>query len=223
MCAALAAFALASFSAYILPQTFVRSSLYLLPLITTLTYGFVNLSSALAAIVGQVPISSPFYWPWLSPSLASFWAHRWNAPIASALRAGVYDPLVDHANAPRAVATIACFVASGAGHVALLYYVRQVPGMPLWFMFFCVHGVFVCLERLVLDAKLVKSRLQWRMWSTMLMLGSTELLFVPAFRDSRLFDDAVYELATAFRIFENISVLAFRMLASGQSRTSLLV
>jgi hypothetical protein len=210
--AAVGAFAVASFSAYVAPRSFVRSSLYLLPLITTLTYGFVNFSSAIAALLGQFPISTPFCWPWFAPSLGSFWAHRWNAPIASALRAGVYDPLVDHVNAPRAVATIACFVVSGAGHVALLYYVRQVPGMPLWFMFFCLHGVGVCLERLVLDSKLVKNRLHWRMCSTSFMLATAELLFVPAFRDSRFFDDAVYELATAFRIIENISVLSFRAL-----------
>jgi hypothetical protein len=212
------AFLLAAMSAHLLPSAWARSSIYLLLLITTITYGFVNLSSSIAALLGHLRIGSPFCWPWFSPSLASFWAHRWNAPIASALRAGVYEPLVMYASFPRAMATLACFAASGVGHVAILYYIRQRPGMPLWFTFFSLHGVAVCVERLILDAKLITKRLHRRLYVTAFMLITAELLFVPALRDSHFFDYALHELATGCRLFENAVVLALRYaMTNGQA------
>ncbi|PNH08288.1 Acyl-CoA--sterol O-acyltransferase 1 [Tetrabaena socialis] len=60
--------------------------------------GFLQDGPAAVAVEALgLQLGPTFDQPWLSSSLADFWARRWNIPTATCLRTLVYDPIVDGA------------------------------------------------------------------------------------------------------------------------------
>jgi Membrane bound O-acyl transferase family len=217
---ACASFAFAATATYLLPTRYATSAFFLLPLFTILTGGFAKISSSLAAVATGIPVSAPFSLPWLAPNLASFWAHRWNAPIAYALRAGVYDPLVTHAHAPRAAATMACFLASGAAHVVILAYAAFPTETWLGcFLFFALHGVAVCVERAILDAHLLSNTVQRASGVAFAVLSAWYMFIVCFTADPVFFDRVLRELSTGPRIIANaVQLLSLHSAGTGIAR-----
>jgi hypothetical protein len=214
---AVGSFAFATSAVYRIPVQYVWSPLFLITILTVLTGGFATMSSSIVGILTGIPVSRPFNLPWFSPTLGTFWAFRWNAPIASALRAGVYDPLYNHVAVSRGAATLACFAASGAAHVIILFFGRFPPS-TYWgcFFFFVLHGVAVCAERIALDRRLLPKSVL-RALGCAFTVVTVHKMFLPCFtEDPRLFERVLYELCTGPRLVANsLKLLLMRGQATG--------
>jgi len=108
--------------------------------------GALNLTSAFLGCLG-VRSPSPFRRPWLSRTLAEFWAGRWNAPISDALRLGVYNPLRKAYGCSQGVAVLTCFFISGIAHELILLYCGITSSRGEWFSFFMLSGILTILEK----------------------------------------------------------------------------
>lgn len=202
---ALAQFALGSLLVVLLPAHVVATPAFVLPFITLLTSGFATLSASVFALASGIPVSAPFSWPWLSPSLASFWAWRWNSPLASALRAGVHDPLVLYAGAHPAAAVLAAFTASGAAHAYILRAagIADAAACARVFAFFALQCPAVLAERAL--------RLPPRPRRALALLtfpAATHFLFVLPIVSSDAFPRVAHELGTGARVVWNCAILA---------------
>lgn len=110
------------------------------------TTGALNLTSAILGLLG-VRSPSPFRAPLLSPSMASFWSGRWNAPVSDSLRIGIYEPLCKLHGWSKASATMACFIISGVCHEAILVYCGVYDSQGEWFLFFTLSGLAILVEK----------------------------------------------------------------------------
>lgn len=140
------------------------------------------LTSIIAALRG-VPFP-PFHTPFIAPTQAAFWAGRWNAPISSALRAGVFTPL-SHAGTHRAVSVLACFLVSAVAHELLLP-AADVPygaSRGHWFAFFLVAGAATAAEKYITRQSrhnnVVIPPIVFRVVGTVFLTSATYLLFTP--------------------------------------------
>lgn len=129
-----------------------------------------DVSSLVAAGVFDLHLAPHFDKPFLAASISEFWAERWNLVAGAMLRDLVYAPIVGDAvdasssssstrpeSSSRlkphpvraAVATVACFAASGAAHECIFWYLvgspRRVDGR--WALFFLAQAPVVILER----------------------------------------------------------------------------
>lgn len=199
-----AQFAAGSVVASALPLETISSTPVLLALMTLLTSAFATWSTSVFALASGVAVSSPFSWPWFSPSLASFWAWRWNAPIADALRGGVYEPLVVYGGAPPAAGVLAAFFVSGAAHALILRAagVGEFTACLRWFAFFVVQGAAVLAER---AAGMAPGRR--RAMALGFTLVSAHYLFVLPVVESDAFAQVVWELGTGVRVVRNCAIL----------------
>lgn len=110
--------------------------------------GALNFTSALLGFLG-IRSPSPFRAPLLSPSMAAFWSGRWNAPVSDALRISVYEPLHKQYGWSRAAASMACFIASGMAHEAVLIYCGVYNSNGEWLCFFMLCGFATLVEKKV--------------------------------------------------------------------------
>lgn len=117
---------------------------------------------------GAVRLQPHFDAPYLSTSVADFWALRWNLFAAGLLRTVVFDPIVALRSgsrpaaenkpsararpsaARRVLATLATFGVSGAAHELVFFHLTGAPTYRLgWYCFFQLNGVLVILERVL--------------------------------------------------------------------------
>lgn len=140
--------------------------------------GVLNLTSAVLGLLGERS-ASPFRAPFLSRSTVSFWAGRWNAPVSSALRAGVYEPLMS-VGVHRDLAAFACFFVSGIAHEVILWYVGATGSRGHWLLFFIICGSEVAVERALRQRKCLprSALLQWALTAVALYVPFSAL-FVP--------------------------------------------
>lgn len=152
-------------------------------------------SSAMLGLLGARS-PAPFRAPLFSPSLASFWANRWNVAVSDALRAGAYNPL-RIAGVPSGVAVIVTFAVSGVAHETLLWYAGFEGSGGRWFAFFVTCGLLVNFER-VAHPFLPKPGL-WR-WPFVLVgvVLPFEVLFVPVAVDTGLAERGIAGLSDGF-------------------------
>lgn len=188
------------------PATAVAPTPVLLPFLTVLLSSCVIVMAAVFAMVTGVSGGEAFSWPWLSPSLGQFWAFRWNAPIADALRGAVYAPLVTYAGASEAAAVLATFVVSGAGHVAMLASVgvRDVGALSRWQAFFTVQWAGVLAER-----KLGLRGAPRRAVALVFFLVTAHFWFCIPFAESDAFENIMWELGLGARFLRNTATVSF--------------
>ena len=109
-----------------------------------------------------------------SSSPSDFWGKRWNRPVASALRRGVFRPLRKDGGVSRQVAAIVAFVISGFIHEYFLLFFTQRKGIPNntnnepykpqfgnQFLFFAWNAVVLVSERALLNTKMGGQLFQW--------------------------------------------------------------
>lgn len=108
--------------------------------------GALNLTSAALGALG-FPSPSPFRNPVFSPSLAHFWAGRWNAPVSDALRTAIYEPLRKGRGWSPAWSAMMCFVISAIAHEVVLLYCGVRNSRGEWLAFFVLSGVLVLVEK----------------------------------------------------------------------------
>lgn len=200
---ALSYFGLVAAASMVVPVRVAGTFFFAAPLITTSTAGFAHVSASLFSLASGVKISAPFSHPWLSPTLASFWAWRWNSPIASALRSGVVDPLLVYAGAHPAVATLAAFAFSGVAHATILAFAGFQVGVMRWFWFFMIHGIAVCIEREIKARKILHPRFE-RLLVAVFSVATAELLFFGPLYEDPQFEPVLRELGTGARVLVNI-------------------
>lgn len=201
--AASAAFALVSAACHIVPSQYVLTKAFLVILISVATSGFATFSTSIFGFVTAIPIVDAFSYPWFAPSLSSFWAYRWNAPIASALRSGVFQPLYAYCGLPKIACAMLSFCASGVAHVVILYFANINKGWIHWMCFFLVHGIAVCLERAAINAGSL-SPLHRRIIAICFTVYTVSTLFVDPFMHDGTFEPFIHELATGFRLLSSI-------------------
>lgn len=196
---------LAAFSivAATLPLGVLAQTPVLLLGLTVLLSAASTLSSAVFGLVTGIPGTAPYSWPWLSPSLASFWAWRWNSPIADALRAGVYDPLVVYAGVPEVQAVLATFAASGAGHVLMLYVIGgDAAGCWRWQAFFTVQWIGVVGERILGFPPVAR-----RAAALVFFFVTCHYWFIRPFVECAGFDQVMLELGSGARLAKNAAAM----------------
>lgn len=176
--------------------------LYALTAVTWGAYGALNLSSALLGAFGHHS-ARPFRSPFTSPSMAHFWAGRWNAPVSDSLRFGVYEPLIRN-GVPRTISTIACFIISGFSHEILLLSAGVRSSKGEWLLFFTLSGVLVVVERYVYSRLRGMRLLKWSISAVTLCLLFHKF-FVPVTLRTGLAKNGVRSLA-AGRRFASILV-----------------
>lgn len=199
---AILSFSFASSIAHILPMYLLKHSIVLATLVVAGTYGFTALSTFIALLLG-VPVGAPFSYPFSSTSLAQFWAYRWNACIASALRVAVHDPLYKYG---RGIGTIATFTVSGIAHVIILRLAAVDIGTFKWFAFFFLHGFAVCLERIAI-LRFGRHSLPLRLLAVAFAVVTTRALFLDVITENPRFERVMWELGTGARCVAKIRKL----------------
>jgi hypothetical protein len=109
-----------------------------------------------------------------SSSPSDFWGNRWDRPVASALRRGVFRPLRKDGGCSRQFAAIITFVISGFIHEYLLFFFMQRKGIPNnpnneqynpqfgnQFIFFTWNAIVLVSERALLNTKIGRNVFQW--------------------------------------------------------------
>lgn len=190
------------------PVLFARTSIaipVLTFLIAVMTSGFASLSASTFTLATSLPCSQAFTSPFLSPSLASFWAYRWNAPMACALRRAVYDPVIHLTSLPPAVATLGVFGASGAAHAAIVIFAGLGVGAKRWGIFFLFQGAAVLVERALFRKK---KGIMRRLFTVVVLWWSCSVLFVTPVLESPRFPRLLVELGSSARIGHDLSVVA---------------
>lgn len=181
---------------------------FALALLTCAANSALSFTSAVLTVCGE-PCASPFRHPFFSPSMASFWAGRWNAPVSNALRKGVYEPLC-HLGAGRPAAVMACFLVSGISHEIILRFAGVYHSRAEWLAFFLIAGFFTLFEAFVFSKVRLPFMLRWIFtFSILYILFHT--LFVPVTIRTGLALRGV-ETLSAGRVFT--SVLCKRFVAA---------
>lgn len=159
-----------------------------------------NLTSALLGAFG-VGTTRPFARPFFASSQAAFWAGRWNAPVADAIRTGVFIPLL-HAGVSRSTAIAICFITSAIAHEFLLLYVgvRESPGD--WTLFFVCAGVATLIEKKFFVFKRYQSFR--RIFGAFVLLTLFHFLFVPVVIRNGLAIKIVNELSCVEVMFHKV-------------------
>jgi len=123
-----------------------------------LTTYFEGLTFIFSVITGYEAVPTMVNPLFESQSVREFWGERWNILIHTALKNGVYKPLRWKCSVPRAGASIATFLASGAFHEWILYLLyttgsedgsRKHTYTPIYgeaMLFFILQGVLIELE-----------------------------------------------------------------------------
>jgi hypothetical protein len=109
-----------------------------------------------------------------SSSPSDFWGNRWDRPVASALRRGVFRPLRKDGGYSRQFAAIITFIISGFIHEYLLLLLTQRKGIPNnpnnepykpqfgnQFLFFTWNAIVLVSERALLNTKMGGQLFQW--------------------------------------------------------------
>lgn len=108
-------------------------------------WGSLSVTSAMRALLVGRASGESFRGPFLSPSMASFWGGRWNAPVSDALREGIAIPL-RRRGVPRSAAVLACFAISGVAHEGILRFAGIVDSRGEWAAFFLLAGLATAAE-----------------------------------------------------------------------------
>lgn len=137
----------------------VRLDIISMFLLATCATATLNFSSAALGLFG-FPSPPPFRCPVLSPTLAQFWAGRWNAPVSDSLRVAIYDPLRKIHGWSKPAACMACFFVSGVAHELVLLYCGVHDSHGEWFCFFMLSGASILLESKV-HAIVASPLLRW--------------------------------------------------------------
>jgi Membrane bound O-acyl transferase family len=143
----------------------------------------------------------------MSSSPSDFWGRRWNKPIASGLRGGVFRPC-RKMGLSRLAATAVTFLASGLLHEYMLVVMTLrggfrnnpsgsnfVPRFGNHFAFFAWNGVVLLLERLLSEhstsVQWVKNSLppQARTWVVLLTVLPIAHLFTDEYVASCFYSD----------------------------------
>ncbi len=180
--------------------------------------------SAAATLFG-LRLSPHFNAPFLSTSIAEFWARRWNVTAATLLRRSVFDPVlegrlvgddVDHgaggtqhdaARAPprrsvalsrRAAAVCATFAVSGIAHEVIFWVATRSKPTFEWLLFFTLQGPLVILEAVIRHYAPLRSYIALPLSLLTLLLFGGWLFFPPAVRtglDARVVDAIMRSVA----------------------------
>lgn len=211
ICSACVSFAVASGLCHFVPDKYILKHPCMMILVTFATSGFATISTSIFGLITGIPIRDAFFYPWLAPSLASFWAYRWNAPIASALRSGVFEPVHAYLGFPKIVCVLASFCLSGAAHVLILCFAQIQTGRLQWFLFFFIHGIAVCVERIVVEANVVTA-LYRRILSLIFMFCTLSFLFFAPLSENKIALRLLLELATGARLCSEVALFCLNRL-----------
>lgn len=141
-------------------------------------FGFFDVLAAFWNARG-VPVEPLWDKPLTSRSLTEFWGVRWNRAFSDFSREQLLKPLARRVGVR--VAPLAVFVFSGVVHeLAISFPARGGYGLPL--LYFLLQGLCVLTEGSSLGRDLLKRHpLAGRLWTTLMILAPTPLLFHPPF------------------------------------------
>ncbi|OEU19316.1 hypothetical protein FRACYDRAFT_182183 [Fragilariopsis cylindrus CCMP1102] len=161
-----------------------------------------------------------------SSSPSDFWGKRWNRPVASALRRGVFRPLRKDGGCSRQFAAIVAFVISGFIHEYFLLFFTHRKGIPNntnnepykpqfgnQFLFFTWNAFVLVSERALLNTIMGGQLFQWmrcyvpkpiRTCLVLMTVLPIAHLFTDEYVSSCFYNDAAF----GFPRIEYISVVA---------------